>query len=63
MGHPLNAAMWLAQALKKEGISLKKGDLLSLGSFFPAMPLQSGTNVQVQYLGMPGDPSVSVEFN
>ena len=63
MGHPLNAAIWLAQALKKDGISLKKGDLLSLGSFFPARPVTSGMHVQVQYLGMPGNPSVSVEFN
>jgi len=63
MGHPLNAAIWLAQALKNEGITLRKGDLLSLGSFFPARPVVSGMQVQVQYLGLPGDPSVSVEFN
>ena len=63
MGHPLNAAIWLAQALKKDGITLKKGDLLSLGSFFPALPVKSGMKVQVQYLGLPGEPSVSVEFN
>lgn len=63
MGHPLQAAMWLAQALKKDGITLKKGDLLSLGSFLPARPVSAGMHVQVQYLGMPGNPSVSVEFN
>ncbi len=63
MGHPLNAAIWLAQALKKEGITLRKGDLLSLGSFFPARPVVSGMQVQVQYLGLPGNPSVSVTFN
>ena len=63
MGHPLKAAMWLAQALKKDGITLKKGDLLSLGSFFPAIPVTSGMHVQLQYLGLPGNPSVSVEFN
>ena len=63
MGHPLQAAMWLAQALKKDGITLKKGDLLSLGSFLPARPVSADMQVQVQYLGMPGNPSVSVEFN
>jgi 2-oxo-hept-3-ene-1,7-dioate hydratase len=63
LGHPLNAAMWLAQALKKDGITLKKGDLLSLGGFLPPVPSQSGMNIQLQYLGLPGDPAVHVEFN
>lgn len=63
LGHPLNAAMWLAQALKKDGITLKKGDLLSLGGFLPPVPSQSGMNIQLQYLGLPGDPAVNVEFN
>ncbi|NDC61516.1 MAG: hydratase [Betaproteobacteria bacterium] len=63
MGNPLNAAIYLAKALKKEGISLKKGDLLSLGSFFPARPTRSGQHIEVQYLGLPGDPAVRVEFN
>lgn len=34
MGHPVNAAMWLAQALKKDGMALKAADLLSLGGHF-----------------------------
>ena len=63
MGHPLNAAIYLAQALKKAGITLKKGDLLSLGSFFPAKPTASGQHIEVQYLGLPGNPVVTVEFN
>jgi 2-keto-4-pentenoate hydratase len=41
----------------------KKGDLLSLGGFLPPVPSQSGMNIQLQYLGLPGDPAVSVEFN
>ena len=63
MGHPLNAAIYLAQALKKAGITLKKGDMLSLGSFFPAKPTASGQHIEVQYLGLPGNPGVTVEFN
>jgi 2-keto-4-pentenoate hydratase len=59
----LNAAIWLAQALKKDGISLKKGDLLSLGGFLPPVPSQSGMRIQLQYLGLPGDPAVTVDFN
>jgi 2-oxo-hept-3-ene-1,7-dioate hydratase len=63
MGNPLNAAIWLAKALKKEGIRLKKGDLLSLGSLIAAQPTKPGMRVRVQYLGLPGDPSVAVTLN
>jgi 2-oxo-hept-3-ene-1,7-dioate hydratase len=62
MEHPINAAMWLAQALKKDGITLKPGDLLSLGGYFPPAPTQPGTAITVKYLGLPGDPSVTVHF-
>ena len=63
MGNPLNAAIWLAKALKQSGITLQKGDLLSLGSLIPAQPTKPGMRVRIQYIGLPGDPSVSVAFN
>jgi 2-keto-4-pentenoate hydratase len=62
LGHPLNAAMWLAQSLEQEGIELRLGDMLSLGSFLPPRVPKPGTTGVVRYLGMPGDPSVSVSF-
>ena len=62
MDHPINAAMWLAQALKKEGIALRPGDLLSLGTYLPAAPVQAGTSITVKYVGLPGAPSVTVHF-
>lgn len=62
MEHPLSAAIWLAQALEKSGVALAPGDLLSLGGFLPPAPAQAGTAISVKYLGLPGDPSVSVEF-
>ncbi len=63
MDNPINAAMWLAQALKKDGIRVKKGDLLSLGGFVPPIPTRPGMKARVQYLGLPGDPQVTVDFN
>jgi len=63
MGNPLNAAIWLAKSLKQAGISLKKGDLLSLGSLITPAPTQAGMRVRLQYIGLPGDPTVSVAFN
>ena len=62
MKHPVNAAMWLAQALKQDGVMLKPGDLLSLGGYIPPTPTQPGTTITVEYLGLPGDPSVTVHL-
>ena len=60
--HPLNAVIWLAADLKQAGITLKPGDLLSLGSFSRLLPPQPGTTVRAVYEGLPGTPSVSVRF-
>ena len=62
LGHPLNAVMWLAADLKHAGVTLKPGDLLSLGSFSKALPAHAGTTVRVVYEGLPGTPAVSVRF-
>jgi len=63
MGNPLNAAIWLAKELKKEGITLQKGDLLSLGGFFPPQPTKAGMKIRMEYRGLPGNPALSVEFH
>ena len=63
MDNPLNAALWLAHALKQDGIVLRPGDLLSLGGFLGSAPTQAGTTMSVQYLGLPGDPVVTVSFD
>ena len=63
MENPINAAMWIAQALRKDGVTLKPGDLLSLGGYIPPAPTQPGTSITVKYLGLPGDPSVTVHFD
>lgn len=62
LGHPLNAVIWLAADLRKSGITLKPGDLLSLGSFSRPLTPQAGQTVRVAYDGLPGNPSVSVRF-
>ncbi len=63
MDNPINAAIWLARELKKDGIRLKKGDLLSLGGFINPVPPKPGMKARVQYIGLPGDPQVTIEFN
>jgi 2-keto-4-pentenoate hydratase len=62
LGHPLNAVIWLAADLRKSGITLKPGDLLSLGSYSPALPVTAGSTLRVSYEGLPGNPSVQVKF-
>lgn len=60
--HPLNAVVWLVQDLAREGLSLRKGDLVSLGSFSKLMPPKPGLAVEVVYEGLPGNPSVAMRF-
>ena len=60
--HPLNAVVWLAQDLQRQGLALKKGDLVSVGSFSKLLPPKAGQQVEVQYQGLPGDPKVKVGF-
>lgn len=61
LGQPLDAVVWLAAQLKQDGITLKPGDLLSLGAFGSG-PAEAGQTVRVSYEGLPGNPSVSVRF-
>jgi 2-keto-4-pentenoate hydratase len=62
LDHPLYAVAWLAQDLQKQGLSLKKGDLVGVGSFSKLMPPKAGQKVEVQYQGLPDNPSVTVTF-
>jgi 2-keto-4-pentenoate hydratase len=63
LGHPLNAVMWLHEDLARGRVRLKKGNVLSLGSFTPPLTPKAGTTVRVRYEGLPGNPTVSVRFN
>ena len=59
MGHPVNSLIWLMS----KGVTLKPGDLVSVGSFGPLVPPAKGKGgASVRYKGLPGDPEVSVTF-
>ncbi len=62
LGHPLNAVLWLIDDLRRSGIRLKAGDVLSLGTFSPPLPARAATSLTVRYTGLPGDPEVAVRF-
>ena len=62
LDQPLNAVVWLVQVLAAEGLQLKSGELVSLGSFSPLMPPKAGQQVTVTYEGLPGARPVVVNF-
>ena len=62
LDQPLNAVVWLAQALAQEGLTMKPGDLISLGSFSPMLPPKAGASVSVRYDGLTGVQPVKVNF-
>ena len=62
LGHPLNAVVWLADALKAEGLSMRPGQVISLGSFSALLPPKAGLKATVHYDGVPGLRPVTVTF-
>ncbi len=62
LGHPLNAVVWLAQALNAHGLSLRPGQVVSLGSFSALLPPKAGLNVTAHYDGVTDLQPVTVMF-
>ena len=62
MAQPMNAVLWLVQALDKENNALKVGDWVSLGSFSALLPPQAGQTISIEYKGLPGAQPVEVTF-
>ncbi len=60
MGHPMQVVLWLRDSLAQDGITLKKGDLLSLGSLTPIFPVRYGVRVTARYEGLVKDKSLEV---
>jgi len=60
LGHPLNVVLWIRDSLAAEGKTLKKGDLLSLGTITKLMPTKANTTVQARYVGL--DPNGPVDI-
>jgi 2-keto-4-pentenoate hydratase len=57
LGDPLEVVFWIKNNLQQQGKSLKKGDLLSLGSITPLLPVAPGKTIYTRYIGlMPNRP-------
>jgi 2-keto-4-pentenoate hydratase len=61
LGHPIHVVLWIRDTLKAEGIALKKGDLLALGTITKLTSAAPGTTVTARYAGL--DPKGPVEIS
>jgi len=59
--HPINVVLWIRDSLKAEGIALKKGDLLSLGTITKLTPTAPNTVITARYMGL--DPKGPVDIS
>jgi 2-keto-4-pentenoate hydratase len=64
LGHPLQAVLWLRDALRARGQALHKGQLLSLGALTPLVAVTAGMTLRARYtdLAPQGSVEVSVHF-
>ena len=52
MDNPLNAALWLARVMAKNGTTLKAGEILLSGALGPMVPIEKGDHFETSIQGL-----------
>lgn len=60
LGDPLRVVLWIKDSLAAEGKTLRKGDILSLGSITKMIPPKAGSTVKGRYIGLSPEGPVEV---
>ncbi len=62
LGDPVEVVLAARDLLRDEGVALKAGDIISLGSLIPPTPVKAGETVTVRYKVLGGTDVVSARF-
>ncbi len=60
LGHPVNAVVWLANAVAERGVPLQEGEVILSGSLGPLVVAQPGQTYEAEFVGL---GSVRAQFD
>lgn len=62
LGDPLEIVLTARDGLKRQGVALKAGDLISIGTLTPPRPVKAGETLSVRYSVAPATAGIAVPF-